>query len=136
MSLKKKELLKERGKQALQYLLREAGGTCSAQEAAERLQIGQESLSHQIDSKQVLAVFVDGEMRFPVCQFDGNSVLDHFADIYRLLDTASPVSAIRFFLTHDGDLGDTPQNALKDATPERLEVIRILAKQFNQQVAR
>jgi len=53
-----------------------------------------------------------------------------------MLDTSSSVGIFHFFLTYDEDLGQTPINALKEGMPRHLKMLKILAAQFNQQIAR
>jgi len=53
-----------------------------------------------------------------------------------MLNTNSPVGIVQFFLTTDEDLQKKPIDVLKGGDTKELARVKILAKQFYQQVAR
>jgi hypothetical protein len=103
---------------------------------AELLDISEGAVRKRLERGRLLGIPFGENTSFPVWQFDDNGVVEHFAEIMALVETSSPIGKFRFFLTFDEDLGQTPIDALKDGDPKLLEIVKILATQFNQQVAR
>ena len=132
----KKEILKLCGKNAFRKQIEESGGVYSTKEVSELLGISPSAVRMRLMRGQLLAIPFGGTTVFPVWQFDENGVIEHFLEIKATLSTSSPVGVVQFFLTYDEDLGHTPIEALKSGNPSQLELVKILAKQFNKQVAR
>lgn len=131
----KKETLKERGIAVFNKHVISAG-ILSARDVSELLNIPMSQVSERREKGLLLAVQIDQGTVFPGWQFDKGGVIDHFTEIMLMLATSSSVSVFRFFQTFDEDLGCTPTDALKNGDPSELEIVKILAKQFNNQVAR
>jgi len=132
----KRALLKLRGQIAFRQQIEDSGGVYTTQQVAELLGISPSAVRKRLERGRLLAIPFGEGSNFPVWQFDETGVLEHFAEIMAMLDTASSAGKARFFLAYDEDLQQTPIDALKAKDAEQLEIVRILAQQFNQQVAR
>jgi hypothetical protein len=134
--ISKRTRLKLKGSMAFKAQLEEAGGVYSAKKVAELLGISSGAIRKRVERNNLLAVMLGGQLQFPIWQFTEAGVVDHFTEILGILGPVSAVSAIQFFLTYDEDLRDTPIGALQRGDRSQLETIRLLAKQWQQQVAR
>lgn len=132
----KRALLKQRGRESIRQILAESGGVYATDEVAELLGISLDEVSTLVEERGLLAIELDGEVLFPTWQFDENGIIPGFVDIMRMLDTASPVGIVRFFLTHEEALSRTPIDSLEEGDRESLDLIRLLAINFNSQLAR
>jgi len=132
----KKALLRQRGHESIRKILTESGGVYSSSEVAELLGISLDEVSALVEQRGMLAIELDDEYQFPTWQIDENGIVPKFAEIMAMLDTASPIGAVRFFQTFDRYLGETPIQTLRKNSENQLELIKQLAKQFNQQTAR
>jgi hypothetical protein len=132
----KRAVLKLRGQMAFREQIEEAGGVFTTQQVAQLLGITPSAVRKRLERGRLLAVPFGEGANYPVWQFDENGVIEHFADIMAMLNTTSPVGMVQFFLTYDEDIGQTPIDALKEGNPRDFEIVKILARQFNQQVAR
>lgn len=131
----KKAVLKHRGAEAFAKQLRGAGGTCSIDEVSRLLGISKSEVKEQTGSG-LLGIELQGEIVYPCWQFNGDSIVDNFTEIMAMVKTDSPVGLVQFFLTTDGDLKKKPIDVLKGGDTKELATVKLLAKQFYQQVAR
>jgi len=131
----KKAELKQRGAEAFVKQLREAGGTCSTDEVSRLLGISKGEVKEQTGSK-LLGIQFQDEIVYPCWQFDGDAIVENFTEILAMLNTDSSVAIVQFFLTTDEDLKKKTIDALKDGKEKEIAIVKILAKQFYQQVAR
>ncbi len=131
----KKAALKQRGAEAFAKQLREAGGTCSINEVSQLLGILKSEVKEQTGS-EFLGIQLQGETVYPVWQFDENAIVKNFTEIMAMLNTDSSVAIVQFFLTTDAVLKKKPINVLKGGDTKEIATVKILAKQFYQQVAR
>ena len=113
-----------------------SAGVLTAQDVSERLAISMSQVTERQNEGLLFAVQIDQETVFPAWQLVNNGVVDNFTETMLMLNTTSAVGVFRFFQTYDEDLGCTPIDALKKGEDQQIEMIRILAKQFSQQVAR
>ena len=134
MVMNRKETLKELGAAAYNMQVKSAG-ILSAQEVSELLGIPISEVALRLRTGSLLAVQVDEGRAFPSWQFNKNRVVEHFPEIMLMLDTSS-VGVFRFFQTYDEDLACTPIEALKSGEHKQFGIVKILAQQFNKQVAR
>lgn len=132
----RKASLKLKGQITFRQQIIDAGGTYSTIEVADLLGISTSAVRKRLECGRLLSVIFGDITSYPVWQFDEKGVVTQFVNTMALLDTSSPVSAFRFFLTHDQDLGCTPIKALKKGERKQLKTVKILAQQFNQQIAR
>jgi hypothetical protein len=132
----KKARLKLQGQLYFRQQIEESGGVYSTKEVADLLGVSASAVRKRHDRNGLLSVPVSKNPSYPVWQFDEQGVIKHFPEILDLLKTTSPVGAVQFFLTYDEDLGQTPIDALKSGDTDKLDMVRTLAAQFNQQVAR
>lgn len=132
----KQALVKLRGQMAFRRQIEEAGGVLNTQQVAELLGITPGAVRKRLERGRLLAVPFGEGANYPVWQFDENGVIEHFADIMAMVNTTSPAGMVQFFLAYDEDMGKTPIDALKEGNPRDFEIVKILAQQFNQQVAR
>ena len=134
--MNKKDTLKEHGVVAFRKQIKEAGGLIDAQQVAELLGTTPDAVRKRDQRGGLLSVSLGEGSNYPVWQFDETGVIDDFPEVMKMLDTESPVSIFRFFLTYDENLKKNPIEALKGGDTIELEMVYLLAKQFNQQVAR
>ena len=132
----RRALLKLRGQIAFRKQITESGGAYTTKEVAELLGISPGAVRKRLERGSLLAVSLGENSSYPVWQFDDNGIVSHFSEIMAMVETNSSVGLVQFFLTCDEDLKQTPIEALKSGDPDRLAIVRILAQQFNQQVAR
>lgn len=130
----KQDLLRLRGQLAFREQLASAGGTYSTQQVAELLGIQPDAVRKRKAKNQLIAIPSGEHTVYPTFQFDDSGVVEHLPELLAILQTESPVDAVQFFLTPDGDLGVTPISALKRG--HNVELVFRLAKQFGRQVAR
>ena len=130
----KKAVLKQRGAEAFAKQIRDAGGTYSIDEVSLLLGIPKSEVKEQ-SGAELLGIKLQGETVYPCWQFDGHEVIENFTEIMAILKTDSPVGIVQFFLTRDEDLQKKPVDVLKGGDIKELATVRILAKQFYQQVA-
>ncbi|MEJ1362011.1 MAG: hypothetical protein RPU34_05705 [Candidatus Sedimenticola sp. (ex Thyasira tokunagai)] len=134
--MNRKEVLIARGLMAFRQQIEDAGGVYTTQQVTELLGITPGDVRKRLERGRLLAVSMGEGTSYPVWQFDDKGVIERFADIMAMISTTSPVGMVQFFLTHDEDMGKTPVEALKGGDPKQLKMVKILAQQFNQQVAR
>jgi len=132
----KRALLKQRGQEAIRQILVASGGVYTRDQVAALLEISEEEVLELVEQGGLLVIELGGEHGFPKWQFDENGIVPRFAEILGILETSSPVGVIRFFLSQSVVLGCPPIKALKSNMPNQVEMVRLLAQQFNQQVAR
>jgi len=133
--LSKKDLVKFRGKSAFQEMLYEHG-TLLTKEVATFLGISEGAVRKRFERGTLIAVHVGNTLRFPAWQFDEAGVVEQLNEVKSLLSSQAPVSVIQFFMTRFPEIEDTPINALKSGEPEKLELVKLLARQWRQQIAR
>lgn len=131
----KKAVLKQRGAEAFAKQLRDAGGTYSNDEVSLLLAIPKSEVKEQTGS-ELLGIKLQGETVYPCWQFDGNTIVENFTEIMAMLNTDSSVASVQFFLTTNEDLKKKPIDVLKGGDEKELATVKLLAKQFYQQVAR
>jgi hypothetical protein len=87
--------------------------------------------------RELLAVPRGEHTIYPVFQFNstGNGVVEGLGAILSLLDTESAPAKVRFLLTPDADLGETPIGALQSGDEERRELVAHKARQFGHHTA-
>lgn len=132
----KRARLKLQGQIAFRHQIEQAGGVYSTEEVAKLLNISSGAVRKRLERGRLLSVPIGEKASFPVWQFGEEGVVKHFPDIMSSLKTSSPIGVVQFFLTFDEDLGETPIEALKSGGAEKLELVKILAEQHYQQVAR
>ena len=134
--MNKKSILKQGGAEAFSKQLRNEGGTYTIDEVSRLLGISISEVEERTGS-EFLAVQLDEGISYPCWQFDGNEVVKYFSDVMAMLDLSySPVGIVQFFLTKDEDLNKSLIDALKDGNKKELALVKLLAQQFHQQVAR
>lgn len=134
--MSKRNILKKRGKEAFQKQISESGGTYTTHEVSELLCITASAVQKLTEHCHLLAIPLGDKTCYPVWQFDENGVIEHFSVIMGMLNTSSPVGVVQFFLTNDLYLGQSPIDALRSGDPKQLDKVKLLAKQFYQQIAR
>lgn len=133
--MNKKAILKKRGNKAFHKQIMESGGTYTSEEVSCLLGIPLIDVAER-RNYDLLALQFDDDIAYPCWQFNENAVVEHFAEIIALLDTLSMVSVVQFFLSKDEELNKSPIDVLKEGVPNEIARVRLLAKQFHQQVAR
>ena len=128
--------LKAAGQISLNQKIDDSGGVYTTKQVATLLGISPNAVIMRLERGHLLGLPFGESLGYPVWQFEENGVVEYFSEVMILLDTSSSAGMVRFFLTHDEDLGQTPINALKQGTPKQLEMVKNLATQFNQQIAR
>ena len=128
--------MKSAGEIALNKQIDDSGGLFTTLQVATLLGINPSAVIKLLERGRLLSLPFGGSIGYPVWQFNENGVVENFVDIMAMLDTSSSVGIFHFFLTYDEDLGQTPINALKEGMPRHLKMLKILAAQFNQQMAR
>lgn len=131
-----RDTLKQCGAEKFQKQIREAGGIYTTEEVSEFLGIPPNAVQKRLEQGCLLAVPFENNYGYPIWQFDKKDVVDHFSEIMAILNTSLPIGITQFFLTYDEDLESTPIEALKSCDPNQLEIVKLLAQQFYQQVAR
>jgi len=131
----KKSVLKQRGTEEFAKQLRDAGGTCSIDEVSQLLDISKSEVK-ELTCSELLGVELQGRIVYPCWQFDDGAIVEKFTEIMAMLNTDSSVARVQFFLTTDEDLKKKPIDVLKDGDAKEIDFVKILAKQFYQQVAR
>jgi len=134
--ISKKARLKLQGRPVFRQQLADAGGVYNTKEVADLLNISSDAVRKRAAQGRFLIVRLGEQTCYPVWQFDDGNIVEHFTDVMIMLDTTSSVGVVQFFLSYDEDLEQTPIEALKSGDPDKLAIVEILAKQFNQQVAR
>ncbi|MBL1274980.1 MAG: hypothetical protein COB30_002735 [Ectothiorhodospiraceae bacterium] len=132
----KRALLKLRGQVAFRQQVEDSGGVYTTQQVAQLLDTTPGAVRKRLERGRLLGIPFGENTSFPVWQFDDNGIVKHFADIMKLVNTSSSLGKFYFFLTYDEDLGQTSIDALKDNDLKKFEIVKILATQFNQQIAR
>lgn len=129
--------LQLRGQLALRHLLDQHGDTLTTSEVAQLLDITPDAVRKRSRRGGLLALPRGGHSVFPVFQFDveAGRVLPGLDEILLLLDTDSAPAKVRFFLTPDRDLDQTPIDALRNAGPKLRALLVRKAQQFDQQLA-
>jgi hypothetical protein len=96
-------------------LLRRAGGTLSAEEAARRLGTTRESVDQRRRAGTLLAIPERGDWCYPACQFRDGEVVPGLPEVVRGLADAGSWVTLDFLLAPDTVLaGRTPLQALQD----------------------
>lgn len=126
--ISKEALLRLKGQEALRRMLLAYGGTYSAAEVAELLQISPDGVRKRLRRNRLLSLTKGRHRVYPAFQFYGGDVTPHFEEILTLLQTNSDAAKIQFFLGYDADLGDTPIEALRKS--KHLELVERKAKQY------
>jgi hypothetical protein len=97
-----------------EMLLRRAGGTLSAGEAASLLGITREAVDKRRRANTLLAVREGSDWRYPACQFQQSDVVPGLPVIVRGFTDAGPWVTLDFLLAPDTVLrGRTPLQALR-----------------------
>ncbi|MGI8854167.1 MAG: DNA-binding protein [Thermomicrobiales bacterium] len=77
----------------------------SAKQVAARLQVSDAAIRQRLGKRQLYGVKVRNEWRLPSFQFDGDRVVDHFADVSPALSPdLHPVEVLLWFITPTADL--------------------------------
>jgi hypothetical protein len=131
-------LLRLRGEQALAQLLKSSGGSLSCAEVQQLLTLSGEGVRKRRDRKRLLGWRHGKHTVYPAFQFDlaGGRVWPALEAVLPLLDTDSGPAQVRFLLSPDPALGDTPAALLCRAEPLALEEVSRKARQFGCQLAR
>jgi hypothetical protein len=112
------EQLIAKGTAMKQCLLEESGGTLPACEVAELLGVSEAMVNQQRCDSKVLAVQIDGEWRYPRCQFESRAISTGLDEVLPLI-AAFPWSALAFLVTSSEELdGLSPLEALRTKDPE------------------
>jgi hypothetical protein len=129
--------LRLRGQLALRRLLDQHGGTLSAAEVAQLLNITADAVRKRARRGGLLALPRGAHQVFPVFQFDVEAarVVPGFDALLALLETDSAPAKLRFFLTPDRDLGTSPIEALRADESAVRALLKRKAQQFDQQLA-
>jgi len=131
-------LLRLRGEQALMQLLQASGGSLSLAEVQQLLGLSGEGVRKRRDRKRLLGWRHGKQSVYPAFQFDlaAGRVWSGLETVLLLLDTDSGPAQLRFFLSPDPELGDTPAALLCRLEPVDLEAVSRKARQFGCQLAR
>ena len=131
-------LLRLRGEQALSQLLQSSGGSLSSAEVQQLLGLSGEGVRKRRDRKRLLGWRHGKHTVYPAFQFDlaSGRVWSALEAVLPLLDTDSGPAQVRFLLSPDPELGDTPAALLCRAEPLALEEVSRQARQFGCQLAR
>ena len=131
-------LLRLRGEQALSQLLQSSGGSLSSAEVQQLLGLSGEGVRKRRDRKRLLGWRHGKHTVYPAFQFDlaSGRVWSALEAVLPLLDTDSDPAQVRFLLSPDPELGDTPAALLCRAEPLALEEVSRQARQFGCQLAR
>ena len=131
-------LLRLRGEQALAQLLKASGGSLSSAEVQQLLKLSGEGVRKRRDRKRLLGWRHGKQSMYPAFQFDlaAGRVWSGLETVLLLLDTDSGPAQLRFFLSPDAELGDTPAALLCRAEPVDVEAVSRKARQFGCQLAR
>jgi len=132
----KRTLLKFRGHMALKEQLIKAGGMISLQDAAEILGVTSTIVRKLVEQKSILAVSLGGYLQFPVWQFSETGIVEGFSNILSNLKNTTEISAVQFFLMYDEDLKMSPIEALTSGNNSKIDLVHLLAQQWQQQTAR
>lgn len=129
--------LRLRGQLALRRLIGQHGGSLTAAEVAQLLDITPDAVRKRSRRGGLLTLPRGGHSVFPLFQFDveAGRIVPGFSELLALLDTDSAPAKLRFFLTPDQDLGTTPIEALRDGGQGVRELLERKAQQFDQQLA-
>jgi hypothetical protein len=109
-----------RGIPALRKVLADEGGSISAAEVAGRLGLSKSTVLRRYREKRLLGWrdFHGAEIRFPVWQFTGRSMLPGFDEVMKVLRTGAPVddiACVLFFLSQFHSLdGQRPLDCLRE----------------------
>jgi hypothetical protein len=131
-------LLRLRGEQALAQLLQNSGGTLRPAEVQQLLGLSGEGVRKRRDRKRLLGWRHGKHTIYPAFQFDQEHtrVWPALETVLPLLDTESGPAQLRFLLSPDPELGDTPAALLCRDEPVAVEKIACKARQFGQHLAR
>jgi hypothetical protein len=129
--------LRLQGQLALRRLLAQHGGTLSAAEVGQLLDISADAVRKRVRRGGLFALPRGAHQVFPVFQFDveAGRVVPGFDALLAVLETDSAPAKLRFFLTPDRDLGTTPIEALRADEPAVHALLQRKAQQFDQQLA-
>ena len=133
----KEARLRLQGQLAFRRLLEESGGAYTAADVADLLGVTQDAVRKRARKGKLLAVPRGEHTIYPVFQFNstGNGVVEGLGAIHSLQDTESAPAKVRFLLTPDADLGETPIGALQSGDEERRELVAHKARQFGHHTA-
>ena len=132
--MNKKSILKRRGAEAFSKQLISNGGTYTIDEVSGFLGISISEVEERTGS-EFLAVQIDKVISYPRWQFKGNKLVEHFSEVMVLLNT-TPVTVVQFFLTTAENLNKSPIDALRTGNEKEFGSVKLLAQQFEQQIAR
>ncbi len=90
-------------------LLTKAGGTIGLSEIANRLQISQQELDKLRNINKVISLRINGEFRYPSCQFDGPGLVPGLQQILKALPIQDAWMRLEWLPTEDEALqGQSP----------------------------
>jgi hypothetical protein len=129
--------LRLQGQLALRRLLAASGGTLTTAEVAELLGITQDAVRKRTARGKLLALPRGEHGVYPAFQFDVDAgrVVPGLDAVLALLDTDSAAAKVRFFVTPDADLGETPIAVLLRADHGDRALVERKAQQFGVQLA-
>jgi hypothetical protein len=134
----KETRLRLQGQLAFHRLLEQSGGAYTTAEVANLLGITPDAVRKRTRKGKLLAVSRGEHSIYPAFQFGstGKEVVQGLDTILSALDTDSAPAKVRFLLTPDADLGETPIAALQSADRARHELVMRKARQFGRHTAR
>ena len=114
-----------RGIEHREQLLRLAGGTIPAQEAAHLLGISRQAVDKRRKAGSLLAVRQGNDWHYPACQFQQGEVVNGLAGVVQQMASSGPWVTLDFLLSEDAVLGQrTPLQALRNNGRE--DVLRLV----------
>jgi hypothetical protein len=118
--------------------LQASGGSLSPAEVQQQLGLSGEGVRKRRDRKRLLGWRHGKQSVYPAFQFDlaAGRVWSGLETVLLLLDTDSGPAQLRFFLSPDPELGDTPASLLCRSEPVDVEAVSRKARQFACQLAR
>lgn len=99
-------------------LLESYGGTYTAQEVADMLNISTAGVRKKMQRNKLLAVERGEHSVYPVWQFENYTTVDGFDEVLEALDDISSVSKVQFFLSKDPEYQATRIEYLKNYGPD------------------
>ena len=132
----KKDRLKSKGKSEFIKLIETYGGACSIDSVHNYINYTSDEAYQMISDGEILSYEHNGDVRLPLFQFEINCFEVIQTILVRVIKSTSKISQILFFLNYDQDLGMTPIEAIRTGQHSKLDLVMILAKQFQQQIAR
>ena len=106
-------------------LTEDSGGMMSADEVQALLDLPSEAVRKAISAREVFAVEDDGEVRFPVLQFDGASVRPGLIAVLKAAPNTSGWRLLQYLLhAEDGLAGNKPVDLIRGSAEDIERAVR------------